>query len=195
MSSREEILAKIRQNTNTEIHYEKPVIAYMKRMTYLDKTEQFCAVSRAVGGEAVVLGEGEDVNAVIRRTYPDAVRIASILPDISCATFNPDNVDDPRELDGTDVAVIQGEIGVAENGAIWIPQRVKHKAIYFISETLVILLDRNKIVDTMYDAYRMLGGEDYGFGTFISGPSKTADIEQALVKGAHGAKDVMVILR
>ena len=70
----------------------------------------------------------------------------------------------------------------------------KYKAIYFISEKLVILLDRNKIVDTMYDAYRELDGQEYQFGTFISGPSKTADIEQALVMGAHGARDVLVIL-
>lgn len=194
MSSREEILAKIRQHANVQVRYEKPVLEYMKRMTYSDKLEQFCAISRAVGGEAVVLGEGEDVNAVIRRTYPDAMRIASVLPDISCATFNPDMLDDPRKLDGTEIAVIKGEIGVAENGAIWIPQRVKYKALYFISETLVILLDRNKIVDTMYDAYRELNVQQYEFGTFISGPSKTADIEQALVKGAHGARDVLVIL-
>ena len=143
MSSKEEILARIRQNTGTR--YEKPDIAAMKRLAYPDKIEQFCAVSRAVGGTAVVLGEGEDVNAVIRRNYPDAMRIASVLPDISCATFNPDNLDDPKELDGTDVAVIKGEIGVAENGAIWIPQEVKYKALYFISERLVILIDRNKI--------------------------------------------------
>ena len=169
MSSREDILASIRQHTQTR--YDKPDIADMKRLSYPDKIEQFCAISRAVGGAAVVLGEGEDVNAVIRRTYPDAMRIASVLPDISCATFNPDNLDDPKELDGTDVAVVKGEIGVAENGAIWIPQTVKYKAIYFISEKLVILLDRNKIVDTMYDAYRELDGQEYQFGTFISGPS------------------------
>ena len=182
MSSREEILASIRQHTQTR--YDKPDIADMKRLSYPDKIEQFCAISR----------EGEDVSAVIRRTYPEAMRIASVLPDISCATFNPDNLDDPKELDGTDVAVVKGEIGVAENGAIWIPQTVKYKAIYFISEKLVILLDRNKIVDTMYDAYRELDGQEYQFGTFISGPSKTADIEQALVMGAHGARDVLVIL-
>ena len=197
MSSREEILASIRKNT--QVRYDKPDIADMKRLSYPDKIEQFCAISRAVGGMAVVLGEGEDVNAVIRRTYPEAMRIASVLPDISCATFNPDNLDDPKELDGTDVAVVKGEIGVAENGAVWITRQVKHKAlyfkaVYFISEKLVILLDRNKIVDTMYDAYRELDGQEYKFGTFISGPSKTADIEQALVMGAHGARDVLVIL-
>ena len=62
MSSREEILASIRKHTQTR--YEKPDIADMKRLTYPDKMEQFCAISRAVGGTAVVLGEGEDVNAV-----------------------------------------------------------------------------------------------------------------------------------
>ena len=192
MSSRDEILASIRKNTQQR--YEKPDIA-IKTMTYPDKIEQFCAISRAVGGDAIVLGEGEEVDQVIRRTYPDALRIASVMPDISSATFNPDNLDDPKELDGTDVAVIAGEIGVAENGAVWIPQTVKYKAIYFISEKLVIVLDRNKIVDTMYDAYRELDGQKYEFGTFISGPSKTADIEQALVMGAHGARNVLVILR
>jgi Uncharacterized conserved protein len=191
-SSREEILARIRRNTGTR--YEKPDIAGMKRLVYPDKIGRFCAVSRAVGGTAVVLGEREDVNAVIRREYPDAVRIASVLPEISCATFNPDNLDAPEELDGTEVAVVRGEIGVAENGAVWIPQEVKHKAVYFISEALVILLDRHKIVDTMYDAYRKLDGQEYRFGTFISGPSKTADIEQALVMGAHGAREVLVVL-
>lgn len=192
-SSREEILASIRKNT--KVCYDKPDIVDMKRMSYPDKIEQFCAVSRAVGGTVVVLGKGEDANQVIRSTYPDATRIASVLPEISCATFNPDNLDDPKELDGTEVAVIEGEMGVAENGAIWIPQRAKYKAVYFISESLVILLDRNKIVNTMFDAYCKLVGQEYQFGTFISGPSKTADIEQALVMGAHGAREVLVILK
>ncbi|HJD74685.1 LutC/YkgG family protein [Bacteroides reticulotermitis] len=193
MSSKEEILASIRQHTQTR--YEKPDLERMERLVYSDKVAQFCTISRAVGGEAVVLGEGEDLNAIIRQTYPDARRIASVLPEITCATFNPDDLEDPRELDGTDLAVVAGEIGVAENGAIWIPQTVKHKAVYFISERLVILLDRTRIVDTMYDAYRILDKEEFRFGAFISGPSKTADIEQALVMGAHGAREVLVILK
>ncbi|MBB4042722.1 L-lactate dehydrogenase complex protein LldG [Bacteroides reticulotermitis] len=193
MSSKEEILASIRQHT--QARYEKPDLERMERLVYSDKVAQFCTISRAVGGEAVVLGEGEDLNAIIRQTYPDARRIASVLPEITCATFNPDDLEDPRELDGTDLAVVAGEIGVAENGAIWIPQTVKHKAVYFISERLVILLNRTRIVDTMYDAYRILDKEEFRFGAFISGPSKTADIEQALVMGAHGAREVLVILK
>lgn len=192
MSSREEILASIR--THTGIRYDYPTWQ-IERTTYPDVTEQFCAMCRAVGGEAYVLGEGEDINEVIRRTYPDALRIASDLDGITCATFNPDSVARVQDLDGTDVAVVAGQFGVAENAAIWIPQSVKYKAIYFIAEKLVIILDRNRIVSNMHQAYELVKDEKYEFGVFISGPSKTADIEQALVMGAHGSRDVLVILK
>lgn len=192
MSSREEMLASIRTHTGTRYDYPTWQI---ERATYPDVTEQFCAMCRAVGGEAYVLGEGEDINEVIRRTYPDALRIASDLDGITCATFNPDSVARVQDLDGTDVAVVAGQFGVAENAAIWIPQSVKYKAIYFIAEKLVIILDRNRIVSNMHQAYELVKDEKYEFGVFISGPSKTADIEQALVMGAHGSRDVLVILK
>lgn len=102
-------------------------------------------------------------------------------------------MEDPAELNGTDLAVIDGKIGVAENGAVWIEQDVKQRAIIYCRK-LVILLDKNKIVNNMHEAYKLIDTGEYGFGTFISGPSKTADIEQALVMGAHGARDVTVVL-
>ncbi len=46
----------------------------------------------------------------------------------------------------------------------------------------------------MQQAYERIGDLDYGFGTFITGPSKTADIEQSLVLGAHGARGLTVFL-
>ena len=116
------------------------------------------------------------------------------MDEITCATLNPDVLENAVELNGIEVAVVKGELGVAENGAVWISQSVKHKALYFIAEKLVIVLDRNRIVNNMHEAYGQLKNDQYKFGVFISGPSKTADIEQALVMGAHGARDVLVIL-
>ena len=142
----------------------------------------------------MVVKEDEDVNETITRLYPDAKRIGSVLPQITCATFNPDEIDDPAELDGTDVAVIEGIFGVAENGAVWIEQNIKQRALYFISENLVILLKKDSLVNNMQEAYQQVATHEYDFGLFISGPSKTADIEQALVVGAHGAKGVTVLL-
>ena len=149
---------------------------------------------KQVGGEAILLEKGGDINQLIRTLYPKNKRIASNIPGITCATFNPDEIDNPADLNGTDIAIIQAKVGVAENGAVWIEQDVKHRALYFISEELVILLDRNNIVNNMHEAYRLIDTGSYGFGAFISGPSKTADIEQALVMGAHGARVVKVIL-
>lgn len=192
MSSREGILNSIREHTQTR--YEMPDWDSHELMTYPDKSEQFGIMLKQVGGEAVVLEEGADINKVIRDLYPDAQRIASDLPEIKIATFNPDDVAAAADLNGTDVAVIRGCLGVAENGAVWIEQNVKYRSLYFISENLVILLDRDKLVNNMAEAYCMVNTGKYGFGTFISGPSKTADIEQALVFGAHGARGVTVIL-
>ena len=139
------------------------------------------------------LKEGDDLNAKIREAYPDARVISSNVPGVK-ADRNPDNVAEAQDLDGTDVGVIQGEVGVAENACIWIPQTMKEKAICFISENLVILLSRHNIVNNMHEAYRRIKFNDYGFGTFISGPSKTADIEQSLVYGAQAARGVTIFL-
>jgi L-lactate dehydrogenase complex protein LldG len=46
----------------------------------------------------------------------------------------------------------------------------------------------------MHQAYEQISSADYGFGVFLAGPSKTADIEQSLVLGAHGARGLVVFL-
>ena len=191
MSSKDDILAKIKANTHDE--WKHPELAFTP-LSYSEPLVQFEKILKAVGGNCILLENGQDINEIILKTYPDAKRIASNLPEITCATVNPDTLEDPRELDGTDVGIIRGEFGVLENGMIWINQHTRYKALFFISESLVILLDRNRLVNNMHEAYTQPDFDNFGYGCFISGPSKTADIEQALVIGAHGAKAVTVIL-
>ncbi len=203
MSSREDILQSIRRNTR--MRYEKPDLSDLEHeaLTYEDKVAQFCNIMKVVGGQAVVLQKGEDVNEAIKKAYPDARRIASVVREVktedgiqsvTCGTFHPDDVEKSGDLDGTDLAIVNGRIGVCENGAVWLQQDVEQRAVYFISEALVILLDRKNLVNNMHEAYKRIDTGEYGYGVFISGPSKTADIEQALVMGAHGARSVTVIL-
>ncbi len=192
MSSKQAIIDNIK--THIQDKYDMPDLN-IDAIKYPDKMKAFEEVSASVGGSAAVLGEGEDINDLIKKLYPDAKSIASNLKEITIATLNPDDVARPHDLNGTDLAVIQGEVGVAENGCVWIPQNVKEKVLYFISEYLVIILDRKNLVNNMHEAYEKIKFSDAGFGVFISGPSKTADIEQALVVGAHGAKGVTVILK
>lgn len=193
MSSKESILNKIQQHI--QIRHDMPDLNDIQGIKYPNLLTQFIEVSQSVGGDARELKEGEDLNELIRSLYPEAKTIASNLPEITIANRNPDQADDPHALTDIDLAVVQGEVGVAENGCVWIPQNVRQRVVYFISEYLVILLDKKNLVNNMHEAYPKITFPQQGFGVFISGPSKTADIEQALVVGAHGAKGVLVILR
>ena len=191
MSSREDILARLRKNTRTT--FPKPEVQ-IQGIQYANPLEQFIHIATTAGGAKLIeLKSGDDLNDKIHEAYPEAKVISSNVPGVK-ADRNPDEVAEAQDLDGTDVGVIQGEIGVAENACIWIPQTMKEKAICFISENLVILLSRRNIVNNMHEAYRRIKFNDYGFGTFISGPSKTADIEQSLVYGAQAARGVTIFL-
>lgn len=192
MSSKNTILENIKRNIQTR--YNMPSIT-LNAITYADKLSQFKEISKVVGGNVIELDNGADINSVIRECYPDAKTIVSNMEEITIKTTNVDTIEDPHLLNGTDLGVIQGEFGVAENGCIWVPQNVRQKALYFIAEYLVIILDRKNIVNNMHEAYDAIDFHGQPFGIFISGPSKTADIEQALVIGAHGAKGVTILLR
>lgn len=189
MTSKQHILDQIRNSRRQSC--EMPSFDFSP-VRYEDVLEQFVATTRLVGAEAVLMEPGQDVNEVIRSLYPDAGIIASSLPYV-VASLDPDTVKETSDLNGVDLGVVEGQVAVAENGCIWIPQTMKERAVLFISECLVIIIDRNDIVSNMHQAYERI--ENNGYGCFISGPSKTADIAQALVMGAQAARAVTVVIR
>ena len=192
MASKEDILKKYRANVRQQ--FDMPDLSDIKATTYPEPLVQFVKMSEMVGGQVIEVDAGRDINTLIKGLYPDAKEIASNLPEVTIATRNPDTVGRARDLNGTDVGIIRGMFGVAENGCIWIPQQMKEKAVCFISENLVILLPKSQIVNNMHEAYKRIEFNDYGYGTFISGPSKTADIAQVLVMGAQAARSVTILL-
>ena len=202
MNSKEEILARCRNSALPKC--DMPALDDILAVRYPDPLAQFITATRAAGADVHTVEPGTDLNALIRSLCPDARQIASNLPEVTIANRNPDTADGPQSLNGTDVGVVRGMFGVAENGCIWIPQTMKEKVIYFISEQLVILLPKSQIVHNMHEAYQRIADrhpssgtdafDDYGYGTFISGPSKTADIAQVLVMGAQAARSVTVLL-
>ena len=192
MASKEDILKKYRANVRQK--FDMPDLSDIKAVIYPEPLEQFVKMSEMVGGKVREMTTGEDINVVIRELFPDAKEIASNLPEVTIATRNPDTVGSALELNGTDVGIIRGVFGVAENGCIWVPQQMKEKAVCFISENLIILLPKSQIVNNMHEAYKRIEFNDYGYGTFISGPSKTADIAQVLVMGAQAARSVTILL-
>ena len=190
---KEELLQKLR--ANTKVQYDMPAMDDLLGITYADAYQQFVEMTKTVGGRIVEARKNDDLNQIIRNLYPNAKIFASNLPYISIAQRNPDTVEEAQDLNGTDVGIVEGQLGVAENACIWVPQTMKEKAVCFISEYLVIILDKQNVVNNMHEAYRRIEMDPrYNFGTFISGPSKTADIEQALVMGAQAARGVTVLV-
>ena len=194
MSNKEDILKRYRANVKEK--FDMPDLSDIKAITYPDPLVQFIKMTESVGGHVIEVKEGQDINELVKEMYPDAKEIASNLPEVTIATRNPDNVGRARDLNGTDVGIIRGQFGVAENACVWIPQTMKEKAICFISENLVILLPKSQIVNNMHEAYKRIEFDKTydGYGTFISGPSKTADIAQVLVMGAQAARSATILL-
>ena len=187
---KEELLDKLRRNITQQFDMPtKPV----QGIVYIDVVKEFIGMSKTVGSKVIEVKKGDNLNVVIREACPNAKIFASNIEGIE-ADLNPDTIASAADLNGTDVGIVQGEVGVAENGCIWIPQTMKERAVCFISEELVILLSKSNVVNNMHEAYKRIKITNYGYGVFISGPSKTADIEQALVMGAQAARGVTVIL-
>ncbi len=161
---------------------------------YADPLAQFRQMIEAVGGKFVPLRSGEELAAAMAAlpTFVPDRQIVSQVPQIA-ATVDLDSLDDPHALETLDWAVLPGEFGVAENGAIWVTDRqLKHRAAYFIVQHLALVIRTDQIVHNLHEAYARVGLGESSLGLFISGPSKTADIEQSLVIGAHGPRSLTV---
>jgi len=105
--------------------------------------------------------------------------------------------DSPHAFADVDVAVACGRLGVAEDGAVAVlGLDAPHRSLLVLGEHLVLLLRESAIVTDLHAAFRALPGDalDHHHLTWIAGPSKTADIEQTLVHGAHGPRTLGVLV-
>lgn len=194
MSSRDSMLTRIRRATVPATahpgHFDAGIV-------FVDRERQFLDLLTAVGGQGHVAANASDAERMVRslECFAAAKRVACNVPAMNLATFALEDVSDPHQLEDVDVAVLSGQFAVAENAAVWVSDfRVQHRALYFLAQHLVLVVPRQEIVDNLHQAYQRLEFTTPGYGLFISGPSKTADIEQSLVIGAHGPKSLDVIL-
>ncbi|MDR1526661.1 MAG: lactate utilization protein [Dysgonamonadaceae bacterium] len=187
--SKEEILASIRKRKGATVEVQNTVQIQASGWGGTELRKQFIENLKAAGAEVVCLKK-EEVDPYIASTWENVLDFSQpeVMTEYTATC--------PLEkLNKIEQAVFRGNFGVAENGAIWLEDKdLPHRIAPFIAQHLIFKLDTNEIVATMQDAYRRMDLKDTGFGVFISGPSKTADIEQSLVYGAHGAKELTVCL-
>ncbi|WP_214225192.1 LUD domain-containing protein [Pedobacter sp. B4-66] len=192
MTSREEILAKVKTNQPGP----RPLPADLSTVPGgMDSLTQFKTVLTTIGGAVVEVTNFEEIAQYIQQEFKDKKRLISTLPELTSVTESGWENKDPHSYEDVDLAIIKAHFGVAENAALWITEDLMHqRAVPFICQQLAVVVNKADIVATMHDAYSKIGDAEYGFGSFIAGPSKTADIEQSLVLGAHGPKSMTVFL-
>ncbi|MXV17884.1 LutC/YkgG family protein [Hufsiella ginkgonis] len=160
-----------------------------------DLVEKFAAVVTAIGARVVGIGSVAEIPARIAELFQGG-RIVSFIPELAEIAENDISpATDPHTLENVDVTILQPHFAVAENGACWITEDLMgHRVLPFITQHLAMVVTAEQIVPTMHQAYDRIAEGAYGFAAFIAGPSKTADIEQSLVLGAHGPRSMTIFL-
>jgi len=161
----------------------------------IDLLEMFISNVHLVGGKTVQLNHLENLDEEIKKHYTNAKHIVSCSNKSQLATVSISKETEPHSLEYIDLAIIDAQFGVAENGAVWISETdFPVRVLPFIANNLVLILSKNHICLHMHEAYNIISNRDRNFGLFLSGPSKTADIEQCLVIGAQGAISLTVFI-
>ena len=194
MTARDKILSAIRRQ-----RWEGPSRPELNDgwTQYDDPIAQFASVLQAVGGDACHVPNAEAAHAALTQleAYQSARQRSSLVPGVGDSAIDPLQMDDPHRLQDLDYAVLPGQFAVAENAAVWVTHGdVRHRAVYYLTQHLVLVVPANQIVHNMHEAYVRLSFEEPGFGCFVSGPSKTADIEQSLVIGCAWLRSLTVFL-
>jgi L-lactate dehydrogenase complex protein LldG len=192
VSAREAILSALRASGTTPV----AAPAHPAPVQQGDPVGRFLESVKAVGGHPYRVADAAALAAAVAALPVwSAPRRASLVPGID-GTVDLEAVDDPHALADLDVAAIPGEVAVAENGAVWVKGESlgPHRAVFVIPEHLVLVVRAADVVNDMQAAYGRITLPRPGYGLFISGPSKTADIEQSLVIGAHGARSCAVFV-
>lgn len=190
---RESILKSIKENKPAFISI--PTIDIDLFEEDLDLLETFKKNVESVGGSIKELHQIKDLDLEIKNCYPNAERIFSQISESALGNVQISEQTKPQDLVNLDLAIIKGEFGIAENGSVWISgDQFPLRIMPFITNDLVIILSKKELCLHMHDAYKIIANRERTFGLFISGPSKTADIEQCLVIGAQGAMSLTILI-
>lgn len=193
MSSRQDILNRVKANKPS--WQALPEQLSFGQVPQQERPALFLSSISSAGGVAGRVDSLAAVGAALAELFPGPARLLNTLPGIGYGQAPEAHYPSGHGLAQLELAVVAGSLAVAENGAVWVSEKnLPTRVLPFICEHLVLVVYRSQLVGTMHEAYERLQVDEAGYGVFIAGPSRTADIEQSLVIGAHGPKRTHVFL-
>jgi L-lactate dehydrogenase complex protein LldG len=193
MSSREKILAAIA--------YNKPALTpvsgiKLQGIQEADLLEKFTATAIGIGSKVFKVDDFNSIEKILLQHFKKPVRMISNVKELAHLSDGTNlERSSPHSFADVDLTILSSSLAVAENSALWLTEDcLGQRVVPFITQHLALIIRKESIVPTMHEAYEQIGLKEYGYGVFIAGPSKTADIEQSLVLGAHGPRSLWIFV-
>ncbi|MDE2968118.1 MAG: LUD domain-containing protein [Chloroflexota bacterium] len=139
-------------------------------------------------------------------SWGDVWRYASSLtnetPTVSPAAYEhlqqgdlPDVNDPLRSIADRAVGITQAELAIAETGSVLlIEPSPRDRAVSLLTKHLIVAVSEGDIIEELADGFRWLARQPRAasYATFVTGPSRTADIERSLTIGVQGPSRLTV---
>ena len=188
MNSRETILSSIRTHlaASPPDDQPKPVFAeYVAAPAPTSLVDLFKQNVEAVNGHCIVT---RDVSRAVTRIITDlgARKIAV-----------SDAAPDANEIFEFDVGITTAQAAIADTGTLVLDSaRERHRLVSLVPPVHIAIVDASSILQTLAEALAFIhqNGDVSPAVTFITGPSRTADIELTLAIGVHGPQELYVIV-
>jgi L-lactate dehydrogenase complex protein LldG len=193
ISSREKILQAINHAKPRDAAAEAMQVFSVARSA--DCVNDFIDTVQSIGGRIIRVKNMDLARQDLIQTKESGKRVENRVAGLSEIDSSIDDSKDAMAFADIEKVFVKSTLGLAENGAIWLSESdMGNRLLPFICQHLVVLLEEKDILPTMYEAYEKIAHTDSRFHVFIAGPSKTADIEQSLVIGAHGPRSLLIYL-
>jgi len=156
-------------------------------------------VADAKAATALVAGIARD-RGWRKVAWHDHPAVEPLATALSCETQRVDaGAFDKNALEACDAGITTCEAAVAQTGSILVSSgSCGGRALSILPHVHVVVVSLDQIVATLGDALDLVRSHHAGrlpsMLSFITGPSRTGDIERILVLGAHGPKELLVIL-
>lgn len=216
MSSRDSILRRLRERADGVLSAPEADFAIVtgRGWSQEERLQRFEAKMSSVHGEVIHTPMSEWTDALLKvltaknvarlglgREHPVAAEARKVLvgADIEIVDADRDIADWSREqFESLDAGLTSTRGGIAETGSLWLwPTPDEPRRLSLVPPLHVAILDADSLEDTFFDVIEHYGwaGRMPTNALLISGPSKTADIEQTLAYGVHGPRELVVLIR